>query len=66
MMEKKSKILVLVFVMSLVASIIFAAYKFLVLKNYAIDESQVFEEVGIEADLTGESSEASYVTSETE
>lgn len=65
-MEKKSKILILLFLMLLVASIIFAGYRFLVLKNYAIDESQVFEEVGIEAGSTEESSVIDFATSETE
>lgn len=47
-MDKKSKILIWIFTVLIIASIIFSAYRFLVLKNYVIDESQVSEDVVIE------------------
>lgn len=54
-MDKKSKILVWLFTTLIIASIIFSAYRFLVLKNYVIDESQVSEDAEIEESSDTES-----------
>ncbi len=54
-MDKKSKILVWLFTALIIASIIFSAYRFLVLKNYVIDESQVSEDAEIEESSDTES-----------